>query len=452
MQMAFWPDTKESVILNWKCIDNGETLEEALDLKIRETRQHLFSIRLINSLGELVQGTKIYAEHKNHDFTFGVCPNGHISMTNRLACGEGKEAESYWKYIGDLFNGTTLWWGWRVLEPFKGQITFDHEIEGFGPMERMVRRAEKLGHRLTAHALLYPRDDVSPQWLSQVSEEEALKAFEEHIKNTVLRYRERIDCWHPVNEAYEIIQKAGNLRINEGLAYRLVGDMAPHARIVNNGGHTIDPDFYEKGIGNAERFGGRVDDLGIRGYFELYDSEAIPFYRSIWEHFDNLTHRYKKGIRFTEIGAVSAPRKGAYSPWDVDHTTAKLLGIADFEEFRDTRCITEQTQAAFLVRMYKLAFAHPQVQECTYWDLCDSYTWNQVDGGLLRADLTPKPAYEALRSLIHNTWKTTKTLEADSEGKYTFEGFDGTYEVTVGRKKYDIHLNKTQPEQVICVC
>ena len=438
--------------MEWNQIHNTEEMDACLDAQIKKTRVHPFQVQLLDPLGSPCRGVAVKAVHKDHDFMFGVCPNGHISMTNHLACGDGPEAETYWKRIGDLFNATTLWWGWRVLEPERGKRTFDCERNGYGPMERMAERAEKLGHRLTAHAILYPREDLSPAWLSECGETEALGALKEHVQETVERYKNRISCWHPVNEAYNEPQQVGGLRVNEGLVYRWIGDLAPHGELVNNGGHTIDPDFYEKGLQNAERFGGRVDDLGVRGYFELYDSEALEFYKNMWNHYGNLADRYHRGVRVTEIGAVSAPRKGTYNPWDVDHTTAKLLGISDFDEFRKDQPITEETQAVFVTRMYKLAFAHPKVKECSYWDLCDSYTWNEVEGGLVWPDLSPKLAYHKLRELIHETWSTQAECVSDGRGICRFEGFDGEYEITVGGHSYRLHLNGAKADKVLCIC
>ena len=437
--------------MKWEHIHTAADMETELDQEIQKNRTHGFRIRILDPVGQTIPGIKVRAVHQRHDFIFGVCPNGHLSMANHLACGENRESELYWETIGGLFNAATLWWGWRVLEPEKGIHTFDREYAGCGPMERMIERAEKLGLSLTAQAILYPRDDVSPQWLSTCTEKEAVEALRAHVEMTVEKYRDRISCWHPVNEAYDVLQKAGNLHVNEGLVYQWISELAPHACIVDNGGHTIDPDFYEKGIKNAELFGGRVDDLGIRGYFELYDSEALTFYRSLWNHFGTLAERYGKGVRFTEIGASSAQRPGAYSPWDVDPTTARQLGITNLEEYRAGQPITEETQADFLVRMYKIAFAHPKVKECTYWDLCDSYTWNETEGGLIRADFSPKPAYEKLKELIHKTWNTDVQIESDRDGICAFRGFDGEYEITVGKLTYRMHLSQNEPEKVLCI-
>lgn len=135
----------------------------------------------------------------------------------------------------------------------------------------------------------------------------------------------------------------------------------------------------------------------------------------------------------------------------MDHTTAKLLGISDFEEFRRDQPITEETQAVFLTRMYKLAFAHPAVKECTYWDLCDTYTWNEVEGGLLRPDLSPKPAYEALRELIRGTWTSRAEMVSGEDGSCSFEGFEGEYEIWAGDQKRRLKLNGTKADQTLCL-
>ena len=52
-------------------------------------------------------------------------------------------------------------------------------------------------------------------------------------------------------------------------------------------------------------------------------------------------------------------------------------------------------------------------------------------GGLLRADLTPKPAYQALVGWMarHTTKGQTYT---DAEGSAHFRGYAGDYQITVG--------------------
>ena len=74
-----------------------------------------------------------------------------------------------------------------------------------------------------------------------------------------------------------------------------------------------------------------------------------------------------------------------------------------------------------------------------------------VEGGLLRSDLSPKPAYLALQNLIHQEWNTREELVSDQEGIFHFRGFDGTYEIVVNGKRYFLHLNEEEPEKVLYI-
>ncbi|HCL02098.1 MAG TPA: hypothetical protein DHW61_06715 [Lachnoclostridium phytofermentans] len=425
-------------------------LDNFLDAQIEQNRKGDFEVLFLDQLGELSNVSKISVEQTDHDFTFGICPNGHISMTNALACGVSNEAELYWKLIGELFNATTLWFGWRVLEPLEGQWTYKKEVNGYGPMENMIKRAKELNHKITAHAVLYPRNDVSPDFLHHCTPEEALKFLERHTKKLVEAYKDDIDFWHPVNEAYAGIQEVGALKVNEGLVYKWVRDVDPSAQLVDNGGYTIHPEFYEKGIKNAHLYGADVDYLGIRGYFEYYNAESLLFYKKLWNHFDHLTSLYGKKIKFTEIGACSKNPSRSYDECMTDDPTVDMgLGLAKTDAAVDAM-MTEETQAIFLEKMYKLMFAHSNVYECSYWDLLDNYTWNQVDGGLVRKDFSPKPAYRKLQELIHKTWHTKEEVEV-IDGVLRFRGFYGIYKLNINGKEYSVSLTKGNNKAVIAL-
>ncbi|WP_340007528.1 endo-1,4-beta-xylanase [Paenibacillus sp. FSL K6-0276] len=426
-------------------LSHKDSFYDFLEEQIEQNRKGDFQLKLLDKHGDLITPKEITAKLIKHEFVFGVCPNGHISMTNELACKTGEDSDKYWKLIGDLFNGTSLWWGWRVLEPELGKWTFDQEVNGYGPMEAMLQRAEKLDHHITGHALLYPRRDVSPDWVPDFDPEHIVEELEKHVRYTVRRYKDRVHYWHPVNEAYEPLQTVGNLQINEGMVYRWVKEEAPHSQLVNNGGYTIHPDFYEKGISNAELYGAHVDYLGIRGYFELFNPDYIEFYMELWQYFDHLVERYGKQLKFTEIGAVSAPINRSY---EIDPTIIEQIGITQIGASDCNVDFCEVTQADFLVSMYKTIFAHPAMHECSYWDLLDNYTWNEVEGGLVRSDFTPKPAYYKLQELIHQEWSTNVQVQANPEGVYDFRGFYGKYEIEIDNKIYHVHFTKDCPAQI----
>jgi endo-1,4-beta-xylanase len=82
------------------------------------------------------------------------------------------------------------------------------------------------------------------------------------------------------------------------------------------------------------------------------------------------------------------------------------------------------------VRHYRSLLSHPSVQAVNYWGLTDDGAWLGAPVGLVRADGSPKPSYDALHSLIKGEWWMPPTeLRTDSEGRVRVSGWFGDYEV-----------------------
>ena len=121
------------------------------------------------------------------------------------------------------------------------------------------------------------------------------------------------------------------------------------------------------------------------------------------------------------------------------------------------RAEDEALQAELLTNLYTLWFSHERMEQIVYWNLPDGYAAfapqgdmtageNYYRGGLLRFDLTPKPAYEALYDLIHVKWHTSADRQTAADGSAAFKGFYGDYDLTAewnGRTvKKTVHLAK----------
>jgi len=80
--------------------------------------------------------------------------------------------------------------------------------------------------------------------------------------------------------------------------------------------------------------------------------------------------------------------------------------------------------------MDRTLVGHPAVQAATYWGITDEGAWLGAPGGLVRADGTPKPAYDALRRLVKDEWwLAPTTVRTSSSGQLPVSGFLGTYSV-----------------------
>ena len=104
-------------------------------------------------------------------------------------------------------------------------------------------------------------------------------------------------------------------------------------------------------------------------------------------------------------------------------------------------------------------FSYPNTQQIIYWNLVDGYAYgttpgdmssgeNYYRGGLLRFDMSEKPAYKRLKQLITQTWNTEETISANC-GKASFRGFYGQYEVTADGKTYTVDFDEDGKE--ICL-
>jgi hypothetical protein len=87
----------------------------------------------------------------------------------------------------------------------------------------------------------------------------------------------------------------------------------------------------------------------------------------------------------------------------------------------------------------------------TWWDLCDQGSW-LPGGGMLRADMSPKPVYEQLQRLIHDEWTTRATGTTDDDGRFACRGFFGKYRLVIHapdrRAEREVRLTPDGPAEI----
>ena len=339
----------------------------------------------------------------------------------------------------------TLPFYWNTLEPERGKPRYEKDspkVYRRPSPDLCIEFCEKNGIEPREHALAY--DHFFPDWLANATVDEVKEELERHFSEISERYADKIptiEVTHELNWdvgrtsfyddpdfiewCFKLAEKyfPGNkLCINEvtGLSWKF----RPHTTA----------QYYSYIEANMLK-GARIDAIGMQ--YHLFNRKENEYENTrmtlnpdqLYRHMD-LMSLLKRPLQITE---VTVP---AYSNEGED----------------------EAIQAEILEYLYTVWFSHPSVEQIIYWNLVDGYAhlWdpdpekikaslgnmtlgeNYYYGGLLRFDLSKKPAFEKLRELIKERWHTECTCLTDGDGAVSVRGFYGSYELSTDICEKDI--------------
>lgn len=389
----------------------AEILGQA-DTRIQKYRTTEVTLRVVDQNKPLPAGSRIRISQTRHAFLFG----SNIFALGRS--GDERLNGEYARRFAELWNYATLPFYWWTYEREQGKP--DH-----ARTEALVRWCREHDIVCKGHPLAW--NFVDPPWLSK-DPAKALDLQLGRIGRDMTRFRNGIGYWDVVNEATEY-DRAG-CKKNAPALTKAIEEMGmpaylrrtfeaaraadPKAVLVIND-YVTNPTFGEKVLTKL------VDDAGK----PLYDVIGIQCHqhgrawtaKETWDICERFAG-FGKPLHFTEATLLSgAPgwELGAKGkPWD---STPE----------------GEKRQAEEVARFYTVLFSHPAVEAITWWDFTDYKAWQGAPAGLLREDMTPKPAYEELMKRIKGTWWTKTVATVGDNGEVAFRGFLGDYEVILAQ-------------------
>ncbi len=402
-------------------------MEERVREGIEKNRKSDGTVFVTDRSGSAVPGVTVLLRQRSHEFRYGA----NLFLLDELETEEKNEA--YKRLYRGAFNMATLPFYWYSLEPERGKPRYAADSPKYyrrPAPDLCVAWCEENGIMPKAHCLNY--DKYAPVWLPRdVSAVREL--LTKRMRECAERYAGRIPSWEVINETL-----CDGVDLPERRSTVLAND----------------PEVVEWSFAAARRFFPNN---------ELVINESSPF---IWEQFKyNRTAYYmqieralSKGASIDAVGMQfhmffeerdEAHGTGVY--YDPERIYAVLDQFADFglpvqiteisiPAYHETG-EDEALQAEILRNIYSMWFSHASVEMITYWNTVDGYAYrnpnqnnrdeNHYLAGLIRHDMTPKPAYRTISDLFKKEWHTdTETVTGDG-GAASFRGFRGDYDVTL---------------------
>ena len=314
-----------------------------------------------------------------HDFLFGCL----IAPYARLGA-------PFEEAVRKLFNfATASWYTWGQEQPVDQRIDY-------GRMDASIDWCLERGINPKGFGYCYMIRGATPEWIREWPYEKILPEYRRIVRQTMQRYSGKLGHAEIINEAHDKsnlwklthpqvieITKAVCEAAREGspTVKRLINSCCMWAEYAKNansdGARRWSPYRY---IADCVSGGVEFETIGLQLYYPSIDLLEIE------RMLDRFT-KFNKPIHITEIATASAPGL------DLNSMRPKSISPPWHGPWSEAR------QADWLEAIYTLVYSKPQFEAITWWDLVDIPGHFWPHGGLLNADLTPKPAYHRLAKL-----------------------------------------------------
>ncbi|MEO6053618.1 MAG: endo-1,4-beta-xylanase, partial [Chthoniobacterales bacterium] len=304
-----------------------------------------------------------------------------------------------------LFNFATLPFYWGAFEAKQGVLDYPR-------LDRMAEWCAAHGITAKGHPLIY--HEVWPAWASN-NPDEAIALLHGRVTDLIRHYKTTIAYWDVINEVncaqwyspsngecawIDLDGPAAVVETSLSWARTAAREAGgpPKTFLYND----FDTSAANLALLSKLQADGKLPDaIGIQSHMHAGTWPLTKVWQ-VCEAFGKLG----KPLHFTEVTVLSGTSQ-ASTPEG------------------------EARQADYVTQFYTLLFSHPSVHAISWWDMSDHDAWKNAPAGLLRSDMSPKPAYTRLQELIHTKWWTKAEGMTGADGIYSTRAFYGDYQITV---------------------
>jgi len=420
----------------------GVTAESAADLglnahdltaqgcesNIDKYRKGKIEVEVLDQSGKPLPKADVQIKQTKQSFLFGT----EIQGLNPDA--QSQSQLDYQKALKETFNFATVTPYWPHTEKHSGQVNFDS-------FDKQIDWLSANDMTIKAHPAFWPH--YTPGFVPSDPEQAApmidehTKQFAEHFsKFPHMRFIENneicaAEADASQNGAINWVKKVGAVNAVEketAIEQKAIGTNHP-VEIVYN-----DYQSNEQEMAMLDRLqadGKLPDAIGIQMHMTQgnWPLEKV-------EHIINKLSKYGRPIYISEISVLS----GEHRIGSDDHPSL------DWKSTRDG----EREQTEYVEKLYRVLYSNRHVKGITWWDLSDKNSWQGAPRGLLREDMSPKPAYDRLHNLIQNEWRSDVHTKTDESGAVEQRVFAGDYDITVsdaqGHQVQHVHAHVDEGE------
>lgn len=404
-------------------------VEQRIAEGIEKNRKGAARLRFVDEEGRPLSDVKVRGRLTRHEFLFGA----NAFMIEGYDSAE-KNARFEEAFTG-VFNSAVVPFFWADLEPQPGELRFERsstKVYRRPPPDVVLEFCRR--HRITpkGHCLVWHQ--ILPKWLPQKPEDVA-PLIRKRLQEIGERYGKAIPYWDLVNEPMEKYMFKDVKMLPSDYIYQAFQAAAQHfppsAHLTLNEATAYSwREFFDETTGldllaqNLILRKARLDVLGLQYHLFFYENGGLSTRVQMMADARDIYLDPKRLFKVMDQHA----RVGV--PMHISEVTLPCyLELKESEEF----------QADLLRELYRLWFSHASIDAIYWWNMADGAAYGkegELRGGLLRPDLSEKPAYRALRQLVREEW--VSSFDGQAEKSFDFRGYYGTYELTVehaGHKK-----------------